>query len=154
MNKLIAALLTASLTAACGTDSGGGSGEVDMTQPLSGTVGGEAWTFAAGETNAFLSEGEDDFFAEFYSTAYTQCGFSAPSGNSLIVSIPKAPGEYDMGTSRNMTFVVGGNQNLISFDGKIIVEEVTPTSVKGGLVGSYDGDNEVNGTFELKICAD
>lgn len=150
---LLAALFTASLTAACGTDSGG-SADVDMTQPLSGTVGGQAWTFAAGETNAFLSEGEDDFFAEFHSTAYTQCGFSAPSGNSLIVSVPKVAGEYDMGTSRNMTFVVGGSQNLIAFDGKIIVEEVTQTSVKGGLVGRYDGDNEVNGTFELKVCVD
>jgi hypothetical protein len=59
-----------------------------------------------------------------------------------------------MGTSRNMTFVVGDSQNLISFDGRIIVDEVTPTGVKGGLVGSYDGQNQVNGAFELKICAE
>jgi hypothetical protein len=153
MNKLTvaAALLTAALVG-CGTDHGPGEG--DMSQTLTGTVGGQAWTFAAGETNAFLSEGEDDFFAEFYPAAYTQCGFSAPSGNHLIVAIPKTPGDYPMGTSRNMTFVVGDSQNLISFDGRIIVDEVTPTGVKGGLVGSYDGQNQVNGAFELKICAE
>lgn len=151
MTKHIAlALLLSSTLVACGTD--GGSDEVDMTQTLTGTVGGQAWTFAAGETNFFLSEGEDDFFAELYPTAYTQCGFSAPSGNHLIVAIPKAVGEYEMNTSRNMTFVVGDSENLISFSGKVVVSEVSATSVKGGLVGSYDGQNEVNGTFDLKIC--
>lgn len=151
MNTLTvaAALLAAALVSGC-TD---GPGEVDTTRTLTGSVGGQAWTFAAGETNAFLSEGESDFFAELYPAAYTQCGFSAPSGDHLIVSIPKAPGDYTMGSQRNMTFVVGDSNNLVSFDGRIIVDEVTATSVKGGLVGRYDGDNEVNGTFELSICA-
>src|SRR5436190_17870860 len=135
MNKLtIAAALLTSLLAACGTDDGPGA--IDTTQTLTGSVGGQAWTFAAGETNAFLSEGEDDFFAELYPMAYTQCGFSSPSGNHLIVSVPKTPGEYDMGTSRNMTFVVGESDNLVTFSGKIVVDEVTATSVKGALVGS------------------
>jgi hypothetical protein len=153
MTKHIAlALLFSSTLVACGTDDG--PGDVDMTQTLSGTVGGQAWTFAAGETNAFLSEGDDNFFAELYPSAYTQCGFSAPSGNHLIVAIPKTAGEYEMNTSRGMTFVVGDSENLISFSGKVIVSEVTATSIKGGLVGSYDGQNEVNGTFDLKICED
>lgn len=152
MNKLtIAAALLTSILAACGGDDG--PGEVDTTQTLTGLVGGEAWTFVAGETNHFLSEGEDDFFAEFYPATYTQCGFSSPSGNHLIVSVPKTPGTYDMGTQRNMTFVVGDSNNLIAFNGKIVVDEVTTTSVKGALVGQFDGDNEVNGTFELKVCA-
>lgn len=150
---IVLALLLSSTLVACGTDDSG-PGDVDMTQTLNGTVGGQAWTFAAGETNAFLSEGDDNFFAELYPTAYTQCGFSAPSGNHLIVAIPKTAGEYEMNTSRGMTFVVGDSENLISFSGKVIVSEVTATSVKGGLVGSFDSANEVNGTFDLKICED
>jgi hypothetical protein len=156
MNKLTIAaslLFSSAVLIGCGTDDGG-AGDIDMSQTLSGTVGGQSWTFAAGETNAFLSEGEDDFFAELYPTAYTQCGFSAPTGDHLIVAIPKTPGEYEMNLGRNMTFVVGDSENLVSFEGKIVVSEVTATSVKGGLVGSYDGANEVNGAFELKICED
>ena len=156
MNKLTIAaslLFSSAVLIGCGTDDGG-AGDIDMSQTLTGTVGGQTWTFAAGETNAFLSEGEDDFFAEFYPTAYTQCGFSAPTGDHLIVAIPKTPGEYEMSLNRNMTFVVGDSENLVSFEGKIIVDEVTATSVKGGLVGSYDGNNKVNGAFELKICED
>ncbi len=120
---------------------------------LTGAVGGETWTFAAGETNAFHSEGENDYFAELYPAAYTQCGFSTPSGNHLIVSVPKKTGDFTFGTSRNMTFVVGDSNNLISFEGRVVVDEVTATTIKGGLVASYDGDNDVNGTFELAICA-
>ena len=71
-----------------------------------------------------------------------------------IVGIPKTPGEYEMSLQRNMTFVVGDSQNLIATKGRIVVDEVTATSVKGGLVGTYDGQNEVNGRFEVTICPD
>ncbi len=36
--------------------------------------------------------------------------------------------------------------------GRIVVDEVTATTVSGGLVGDFDGDNHVNGQFELTIC--
>lgn len=57
-----------------------------------------------------------------------------------------------MSLSRNMTFVVGDSDNLIATNGRIVVDEVTATTVKGGLVASYDGSNEVNGRFEVTIC--
>ncbi|CAN5923761.1 hypothetical protein BH11MYX3_BH11MYX3_00320 [soil metagenome] len=121
------------------------------TTPLAGTVGGESWTFVGGQTDAFLSEGKDDFFTDMYPTAFTPCGFSRPGGSHLIVSVPKEPGDYDMGFDRNGTFVVGSD-NKIAFDGRIIITEVTATKVVGGLHGSFDGDNEVNGQFEVTIC--
>ncbi len=123
-------------------------------QMLAGEVGGQTWTFAAGQTDAFLSEGEDDFFATLYPMSFTTCGFSEPGGNHLIVAIPKEPGEYEMSLSRNMTFVVGDSQNLIATQGRIVVDEVTDTTVKGGLVATYDDGNQVNGRFELTICAE
>jgi hypothetical protein len=138
--------------AGCATDDGG-SAEISTTN-MTGTVGGQPWTFAAGHTSAFLSEGEDSFFATLYPTTFTTCGFSEPGGNHLIVGIPKAPGEYEMSLQRNMTFVVGDSQNLIATKGRIVVDEVTATTVKGGLVGTYDGQNEVNGRFEVTICPD
>ena len=136
--------------AACG---GGGSGHEVSDQPLAGTVGGQPWTFAAGHTNAFLSEGEDDFFAELYAEAFTPCGFTSPSGDHLIIAVPKEPGEYDFSLQLNMTFVVG-TDNLVATEGVVVVDEVTATEVSGGVYGIFDGDNEIDGTFTLTVCAD
>jgi hypothetical protein len=134
---------------ACGGD------DFDIpTTPLAGTVGGQPWTFVAGETDAFLSDGEDDFFASFYAETFTACGFGGPSGNHLIVAVPKEVGDYDFSLSQNMTFVVGDSQNLVTTEGRIVVDEVTATVVRGGLHGTLDDDNEVSGRFELTICAD
>src|SRR5688500_13877851 len=99
MRHTIAGTAMALGLAACG-----GGYEI-ATTPLAGNVGGQPWTFVAGHTNAFLSEGETDFFAEFYAEAYTPCAFSTPQGNHLIVAVPKSPGDYDFSTSLNMTFV-------------------------------------------------
>ena len=135
----------------CATDEGSKDISPEM---MTGSVGGEAWAFKAGHTSAFLSEGEPDFFATLYPAMFTACGFSEPGGNHLIVAIPKTVGDYEMSLSRNMTFVVGDNQNLIATNGRIVVDEVTATTVKGGLVATYDGKNEVNGRFEVTICPD
>jgi hypothetical protein len=152
MTKLLAsalALVAASLSvAACST-----SPQFDIAStPLSGTVGGTPWTFQVGATDAFLSEGSDDFFATFYASSYTPCVDSEPSGPHLIVAVPKAPGDYDMSLARNMTFIGSDDRNLIAIDGRIVIDSVTATTVVGGLHGTYDGSNEVNGRFQLAIC--
>lgn len=100
-----------------------------------------------------LSKDEPDFFASLYPATFTACGFAGPAGDHLLLSIPKTPGEYPMSLSRNMTFVVG-DDNKIAINGTIVVDEVTATSVKGGLVASFDAANEVNGRFEIPICAE
>lgn len=141
-------LSVVSLLAACG-----GSDHSIDDAPLSGTVGGQPWSFVAGETDFFLSDGEDDFFALLYASEITPCDVGAPpEGNSLIVAVPKQPGEYELGWSQNMTFVVGESENLVATEGLIRVDEVTETTVRGGLHGVFDGDNEVSGTFELTVC--
>lgn len=149
--KTLTTLLTVSMMALVGCAADEGSEDIS-TEMLAGKVGGQTWSFQAGHTSAFLSEGEDDFFASLYPATFTTCGFSEPGGDHLIVAIPKTPGEYDMSLSRGMTFVVGDSQNLIVTSGHIVVDEVTATTVKGGLVASYDGQNEVNGRFEVTIC--
>src|SRR4051812_35732212 len=103
MKTFAAASLLAVGLVGCATDSAG-SADIDAA-PLTGTVGGKAWTFQAGHTDAFLSEGEDTFFATMFPSTFTTCGFSEPSGDHLIVSLPKVVGDYPMSLSRNMTFV-------------------------------------------------
>jgi len=152
--KTLTALLATSMMALVGCATDDASSAQINNEMLTGTVGGNAWTFKMGHTDAFLSEGEDDFFSTLYPTTFTTCGFSEPGGDHLIVAVPKAVGEYPMSLSRNMTFVVGGNNNLIGTNGRIVVDEVTATTIKGGMVAQYDGSNEVNGRFELTICAE
>jgi len=151
MTKL--ALLTTALLSvgACTIETSSGADIVDSN--LSGVVAGQNWNFVAGHTDAFLSEGEDDFFASLYPSSFTPCGFNEPSGPHLIVSIPKTTGDFEMGFNRNMTFV-DGSDNLVTLDGHIRVDSITATSLTGGLVADYDFDNEVNGTFDITICAD
>jgi hypothetical protein len=122
--------------------------------PLAGTVDGQTWTFQVGHTDSFLSEGRDDFSASLYPTSFTTCGFSEPSGPHLIVAIPKLPGDYELGFGRNMTFVGADSHNLVAFDGRIVVDQVSATHVTGGLHGTYDFDNEVNGRFDVTVCPD
>jgi hypothetical protein len=148
MTKLIC--LASLLFAACGT-SDSGSTTID-DGPLAGMVAGQPWTFTAGGTDAFLSDGDDNYFAELYAGAFT-CNSSTPTGASLIVAVPKVPGDYPMSLQRNMTFS-NGSDNKIAIDGRVVVESVTATTVTGGLVGTYDDQNQVSGHFTLTICAD
>jgi hypothetical protein len=148
----VALVLVVSL-AGCTDDGGDGDNDIGIAEtPLAGTVGGEPWTFVAGDTNAFLSSGDPDFFANFYPTTFTTCNGFGPSGKSLIVAVPKTPGDYDFTTQRNMTFVVGPGDNLVTLEGRVRVDTVTATSLTGGLVGRFDADNDVSGTFTINVC--
>ena len=152
MTKLSAGVLIAMTSlAGCATS----DPDVDIAAtPLAGSVGGTPWTFRTGSTDAFLSEGDDNFFASFYATSYDPCIDREPTGPHLLVGVPKQPGDYELGfgLGRSMTFVVASGSNLVSFDGRIVVDAVTATTVTGGLHGIYDGNNEVDGRFEISIC--
>src|SRR4051794_23059177 len=106
-------LTTALFTGACTITT---STDIDPT-PLAGTVSGQPWSFVAGSTDGFLSEGEDNYFAVFYPQQYTACGTSEPNSPHLIVAVPKTTGDFSMDLSRNMTFV-DGSDNKIAVDGR------------------------------------
>lgn len=125
-------------------------------QPLQGQVGGESWSFVKGDTNAFLSD-EDGFFATLFAAEYEACGFSQSTGNSLILTIPTKVGDYDLNLQRNMTFVVdGGNgrENLVATEGRIVIDEISATTITGGIYARFNGDNEIDGAFTVEICPD
>ncbi len=143
------ALVLGLATAACTTST---STQID-SGPLMGAVGGQAWTFVAGSTDAFISSGQDNFFASMYPSTYTACSGIEPSGPHLLVAVPKVVGDYPMTLDRNMTFVTDNN-NLVATDGRIVVDSVTATQVTGGMHATYDGANEVNGQFTLTICTE
>ena len=155
MNPLLATLgLGAALSlglAACGGD----SYEIS-DQSLQGKVGGVDWSFAGGETDSFLSD-EESFFASLFSSSLEACAFSSPGGNRLLMAIPTEPGDYELGISQTMTFVVDqsdGLENLVATEGRLVVDEVTATTIAGGIYARFDGDNEIDGNFSLTICSD
>jgi hypothetical protein len=139
------------LAGACG-GSDAGSHAIG-TGTLSGKIGGQAWSLESGETDAFLSMDDPDFFTSLYTEAVAPCngdGFSVAS-NQLIVMVPMTPGDHE----KSVTFVVnpqGTVKNLIT-TGHVVVAEVTATTVSGGIYAHYDGDNSVDGQFQATICA-
>ena len=137
--------------------SGCGSDYTITEQNLSGSIGGVAWTFATGETNAFLSE-DDDYFAVLYAESFSTCASSSPmSVDHLILNIPKETGEWGLSLSRNMTFVVDeadGPSNLIATEGTLRVDSLTVDTLTGGIYAEFDGANVVDGTFTVSICPD
>jgi hypothetical protein len=150
MRKFLSATILSFIALGCGD-----SFEI-TEQPLQGQVGGESWSFVKGDTNAFLSD-DDGYFATLFAADYEACGFSQAGGNRLILSIPTETGDYDLSLQRNMTFVVDdddGPQNLVATEGRIVVDEVTATTITGGIHARFNGDNEIDGTFTVSVCED
>lgn len=161
MDKMRVLLVAAALTiGGCGSSGGGGSSFDIPTSTLSGKIGGQPWTLVSGETDATLSAGQSQFFTTMYTESVTPCtgaGFSVTT-NQLIMNIPMTPGDYNLGLAANLTatFVVdpgGSNQNNIAFNGRIVVDQVTATTVSGGANIQYDANNSVSGQFQATVCA-
>jgi hypothetical protein len=142
---------------ACGGDGDGAPGMIAAV-PLAGTIDGQPWTFVAGQTDAFLSDG-DTFFATLFDKPFAApCDELQPQGatHSLILNIPKAVGRYALSLRLNQTFSYpkgGSTQNDIATSGTLEVIELTATSLSGGVKMSTGARNSVEGQFMITICA-
>ena len=141
--------------AACGGD--GAPGTV-ATQPLAGVIDGQPWTFVAGQTDGFLSETGDEFFATLFDKPFSSpCDQFQPQDAThwLILNIPKAVGRYALSLSLNQTFSYpkgNSTQNDIATSGTIEVTELTATSLSGGVKMAYGSKDSVEGQFMITIC--
>jgi hypothetical protein len=139
-----------------GSDSGGSNAGAATisSQPLSGKIGGKAWTFATGQTDAYLSEGEDTYFTELYASTFAACDTWAPdsSAGTIIVLLPRETGRFSLGMSMNVTFYVPPGDNWVATKGSLEITEVTDTTITGGLKASYNSDNTAEGRFTASIC--
>jgi hypothetical protein len=142
------------LSANCGGgSSGGGSGLAISNQVLSGKIGGQPWTFAAGESDAFLSTAST-YYVDMYPSSFTACAtFAAPTDvNLLIVDLPTTTGSFNLSLARNATFYVAPSDNWVATRGRIQIDEVTATTITGGANMTYNADNTVDGQFQITIC--
>jgi len=147
------------LAAGCGSSGTGGDDGVGTTttistQTLAGKIGGQAWTFATGETNAGLSTA-DEFWVDLYAATFDACvAFGAPSdADEVIMMMPKTPGSYPVSLSRIATlYVASSSDNLGATRGLLVIDSVTATTISGGLHITYNADNTVDGQFQAAIC--
>ncbi len=121
---------------------------------LAGKHNGKAWKFVAGQTNSFLSD-EDGFFTELYDVEFETCGFGQPTADrKLLLNVPTAEGEYELGLKTNVTFAFGEGENNVATEGLLVVEKVTADSVDVGVYAIFNQDPnfEVSGQFTATIC--
>lgn len=140
----------AALAGGCG--SGGGSAAIS-SQPLSGKIGGQPWTFATGETDSFLSTASI-YTVDAYAETFTACtGTASVTANEVLLNFPTAVGSYTVSLDLNQTFYVAAtNDNFVATSGEIVISAITATTITGGASFTYDADNSVNGQFQATIC--
>jgi len=144
-------LCCAFLFAGCGSsDSGSGA---TSTQALSGKIGGKTWTFATGETDSYLSDG-NTLFTTLYASTFAACNTFMPdtSAGTIIASLPRKTGSYGLSLSMNVTFYNPPGDNWVATRGSLEITEVTDTTISGGLTATYNGDNTADGRFTASIC--
>lgn len=148
--RVVLLALAAALTACGGSDDPPAPLSVG-SQPLAGRIGGRAWTFLHGKTDAYLSGTQPDFFGMLFADGAGGCG-AFSSSDRVLLDVPKIAGDYPFSTTRNGTFVVGSSTNLVATRGRIIVEQVTAESVTARVHMVFDASNEIDGEFVASVC--
>jgi hypothetical protein len=151
------------LVACGGGSSGGSAGGAISSAPLAGTINGQAWTFADGQTDHFLSQGSSTFFAILYDQAIpatSTCMPGDPPGTtrSLILNIPMKVGQFPLSIAFNQTFsyASGPNndyQNDVATSGLLEVTDLSATMITGGVKMAFGAKDSVDGQFAISICA-
>ena len=141
----------AALAGGCG-GSGGGSAGIS-SQPLSGKIGGQPWTFMTGQTNSSLSTASL-YWVDAYAESFTPCtGYASTTADELLLSLPTAVGNYPLSLDLIQTFYVAAtSDNLGAASGEIDITAITATTITGGASFAYDAGNSVDGQFQITIC--
>lgn len=138
---------------ACGSDEGGKSGGYEVSQSaLTGTIAGEAFEAKSGFAKDFFGDGE--YWVELHNTEVEEpCSAQFPAGPHIILSVKPEPMDQALSLQNNITFAHGEAENDIATSGRLIIDGVQGDRLTGGLIAEM-GDSEVDGTFDVKVCAD
>ena len=120
-------------------------------QPLSGKIGGRPWTAMTDKT---LVPRTKVYVVYIFGTAFPPCTNGLPLDmDEAVLQVPDTAGSYDLDLTSAQSIVVGSiGQTLLTWKGRLVVESITATTVKGATKFEYDADNYVDGTFEATIC--
>ncbi len=139
-----------------------GASDTYATTPISGKIGGAAWTVASGRLLMGTDpDSPNQGNIEFYSQSFTNiCETRKPDAadkKSFSMNVEAVVGEKDIGvlTGKSASFVDGSGdpvQLKAAGEGKHSIDIVTTTSVSGKVIAFYDADHSVNGTFTVPRC--
>ena len=157
--RLSSATLCLALLATTGCSGGNGNANSSgnklaiSEQPLSGKIGGQAWSLGTAESDSYLSTTEQ-YFVNMYSETFTACTSSAgANSNRFIAQLPTKVGSFDLGLNLTATFCLQStNDNLVSTSGRIQIDSITASVISGGLNVTFDADNSIDGQFQASIC--
>jgi hypothetical protein len=141
----------AALAGGCG--SSGGSTTIS-SQPLSGKIGGQPWTFITGETDSFQLTA-NQYSVDAYAENFTPCtGDASLTADALFLNFPMAVGSYAVTLQLNQTFYIAAtSDNLIATSGEIEITDINATTITGRAKFAYDANNSVDGQFQATIRA-
>ena len=159
----LAGVTLAALTACGGSSShgggGGGGGGGDVAtfsdKTLTGKITGTEWTFVSGVARPSFEDASKISIQLWNEQVDDPCnGFSFGSQKQVIGSLPKSAGVVTMSPTKNVTlYDQNGNKNIVLTNGAYELTEIAADHITGRLVGSFDGDNALNGTFTIPLCA-
>jgi hypothetical protein len=122
-------------------------------ETLAGKIGGNPWTFVAGQTSAALSTGI--FFTTLYASAFPACeqGAAPFEEDHFIIALPKRVGAFDLSAQMSATFIEGATaKNRVVTMGNGVIDSITETTITGGLNVPLSPANTIDGRFQVTIC--
>ncbi|MEE2788562.1 MAG: hypothetical protein VX589_14560 [Myxococcota bacterium] len=123
-------------------------------QPIEGRIDGRPWRFESGLVDIEIVE-EDLHYVHLFPSPDARCDAPPLHEPHIIVHVPKMEGEYAFGPALNATFAVmqdGQTTYEITFDGALVVAQLTDDSLLGALYARRGDAHEVNGLFSARSC--
>lgn len=130
-------------------------------QELSGEIAGDSWTYADG----YVEEGtfDDEAILDvslFLAQDEPACETFGIEGDEVFFMIPNAVGLYKLSLNSNFegrTVTLLDREdftNIIVTEGAVEILTITSTGITGRIDARFDGNNYVNGNFEVSFCPD
>ncbi|MGE0633241.1 MAG: hypothetical protein AB7O96_12580 [Pseudobdellovibrionaceae bacterium] len=126
--------------------------------PISGIVNNEQWNMKSGTAKPDFSDPTQLSITLTNKESADPCNDFGYGDRSVLMRVKDETGETKLGTGsplRSATFFVqdgSGSHNLVTWNGKIKILEITEDKVVGQAYIYMDEDHVVNGTFEIPLC--
>jgi len=124
--------------------------------PVSGKIAGQTWTFGTGEAALVRgSSGVQQYLVHLYPGAVEACvSFGMMPGRDLVsMLMPTAVGSYQLGYDLSSTLVAGSiDTRCVAIEGRLVIDDITATTLTGGLFVNCGPGNTIDGQFTAVIC--
>lgn len=128
----------------------GSGGPPISTRPLQGTIDNQPWSLVTAQT------GSQPNPAYFWIEAYAEsrsCGLSSKTTEPFVaLPVPKAVGDYVLDEHLAANFALPRGDVFVSTTGRVRIDEITATTIRGGATIIYSAKHQVDGQFEARIC--